>query len=39
MAAEDDWRVHGDDERLPLAGFAKGVDLMTRIVVEFSVTK
>ena len=29
-------RVHGDDERLPLAAFAKGVDCMTRIVVEFS---
>jgi len=39
VAAEDDRRVHGDDERLPLAGFAKGVDLMTRIVAEFSVTK
>jgi len=29
-------RVHGDDERLPLAAFAKGVDCMTRIVAEFS---
>jgi acetylornithine deacetylase/succinyl-diaminopimelate desuccinylase-like protein len=37
MTEEDDARVHGDDERLPLASFAKGVDLMTRIVAEFSV--
>ena len=39
MSAEDDRRMHGDDERLPVAGFAKGVDLMTRIVVEFSAAK
>jgi len=35
---EDLSRVHGEDERIPLASFAKGVDLMTRIVTEFSVT-
>jgi acetylornithine deacetylase/succinyl-diaminopimelate desuccinylase-like protein len=35
----DERRVHGDDERLPLAAFPKGVDLMTRIVAEFSVSK
>ena len=39
LAEEDDRRVHGDEERLPLAAFAKGVDLMTRIVAEFSVTR
>ena len=39
LADEDDRRMHGDDERLPLAAFAKGVDLLTRIVAEFSVTK
>ena len=38
MSAEDDARVHGDDERLPLASFAQGVDLLTRIAAEFSVT-
>jgi acetylornithine deacetylase/succinyl-diaminopimelate desuccinylase-like protein len=38
MTEEDDARVHGDEERLPLASFAKGVDLLTRIVAEFSVT-
>jgi len=39
LTEEDDRRVHGDEERLPLAAFAKGVDLMTRIVAEFSVPK
>jgi acetylornithine deacetylase/succinyl-diaminopimelate desuccinylase-like protein len=39
MTEEDARRVHGDNERLPLEGFAKGVDLMTRIVAEFSVAK
>ena len=39
LTDEDDRRMHGDDERLPLAAFAKGVDLMTRIVAEFCVTK
>jgi acetylornithine deacetylase/succinyl-diaminopimelate desuccinylase-like protein len=35
----DDARVHGDEERLPLASFPKGVDLMVHIVAEFSVTR
>ena len=39
LMAEDQARVHGDNERLPLAGFARGVDLMTKIVAEFSVTR
>jgi len=39
LTEEDDRRVHGDDERLPLAAFAKGVDLLTHIVAEFCVTK
>jgi acetylornithine deacetylase/succinyl-diaminopimelate desuccinylase-like protein len=39
MTEEDDRRVHGDDERLPLASFAKGVDLLTHIVAEFSITR
>jgi acetylornithine deacetylase/succinyl-diaminopimelate desuccinylase-like protein len=39
LTEEDSARVHGDEERLPLASFAKGVDLMTRIVAEFSVTR
>ncbi|HYK39234.1 MAG TPA: M20/M25/M40 family metallo-hydrolase [Candidatus Eremiobacteraceae bacterium] len=37
---EDDLkRMHGNDERIPVAAFAKGVDLMTRIVNEFAVAK
>jgi acetylornithine deacetylase/succinyl-diaminopimelate desuccinylase-like protein len=39
LMAEDQARVHGDNERLPLAAFARGVDLMTKIVAEFSVTR
>jgi acetylornithine deacetylase/succinyl-diaminopimelate desuccinylase-like protein len=39
MSEEDDRRMHGDDERIPVASFAKGVDLLTRIVVEFSAAK
>jgi len=39
MTEEDDARVHGDDERLPLASFPKGVDLLTKIVAEFAVTR
>jgi acetylornithine deacetylase/succinyl-diaminopimelate desuccinylase-like protein len=38
LTEEEDARVHGDEERLPLASFAQGVDLMTRIVAEFSIT-
>jgi acetylornithine deacetylase/succinyl-diaminopimelate desuccinylase-like protein len=36
LTQEDAARVHGDDERLPLAAFAKGVDLITHIVAEFA---
>ena len=39
MSEQDDARVHGDEERLPLVSFAKGVDLLTRIVTEFSITR
>lgn len=39
LTEEDQRRVHGDEERLPVASFAKGVDCITRIVVEFSVNK
>ncbi|HTQ96682.1 MAG TPA: M20/M25/M40 family metallo-hydrolase [Candidatus Acidoferrum sp.] len=38
MSEQDDTRVHGDEERLPLASFPKGIDLIVRIVTEFSVT-
>ena len=36
LTEADLMRVHGDDERLPLAAFAKGVDCTVRIVAEFS---
>jgi acetylornithine deacetylase/succinyl-diaminopimelate desuccinylase-like protein len=37
---EDDLkRMHGDDERIPLSSFTKGVDVEARIVVEFAVAK
>jgi len=36
LTEADLMRVHGDEERLPLASFAKGVDCLTRIVAEFS---
>jgi len=35
----DDARVHGDEERLPLAAFPKGVALMVHIVWEFSASR
>lgn len=36
---EDVRRMHGDDERIPLASFSKGVDVLTRIVAEFAAAK
>ena len=36
LTEEDDRRVHGDEERIPLTGFAKSVDVTTRIVMDFS---
>jgi acetylornithine deacetylase/succinyl-diaminopimelate desuccinylase-like protein len=36
---EDDLkRMHGDDERIPLASFDKGVDVLAKIVNEFAVS-
>jgi acetylornithine deacetylase/succinyl-diaminopimelate desuccinylase-like protein len=39
LAEEDFRRMHGDDERMPLASFAKGVDVLTKIVAEFAASK
>jgi acetylornithine deacetylase/succinyl-diaminopimelate desuccinylase-like protein len=39
LSEADSARVHGDEERLPLASFAKGVDCLVHIVAEFSVNK
>src|SRR5690348_9525215 len=39
LAQEDLRRMHGDDERIPLAAFDKGVDVITKIIAEFAVTR
>jgi acetylornithine deacetylase/succinyl-diaminopimelate desuccinylase-like protein len=39
ITEEDLNRIHGEDERLPLASFAKGVDVLTRIVAEFAAAR
>src|SRR2546429_2627924 len=36
---EDLRRMHGDDERVPLVAFDKGVDVLMRIVTELAVTR
>jgi len=38
LTQDDLKRMHGDDERIPLAAFDKGVDLLAKIVTEFAVT-
>ena len=39
LADEDLKRIHGDDERILLAAFDKGVDVLTKIVTEFAVSR
>jgi acetylornithine deacetylase/succinyl-diaminopimelate desuccinylase-like protein len=39
LTEEDLKRMHGDDERIPLAAFNKGVDVLARIVAEFAVAR
>ena len=39
LTAEDLQRMHGNDERIPVASFAKGIEVEARIVGEFAVTK
>ena len=39
LTEEDLKRMHGDDERIPLAAFNKGVDVLVRIVAEFAVAR
>ena len=38
LTQDDLKRMHGDDERIPLAAFDKGVDVLLKIVTEFAVT-
>ena len=37
LAQEDLKRMHGDDERIPLASFDKGVDVLAKIISAFAV--
>jgi acetylornithine deacetylase/succinyl-diaminopimelate desuccinylase-like protein len=39
LTQDDLKRMHGDDERIPLTSFAKGIDVESRIVAEFAVSK
>jgi acetylornithine deacetylase/succinyl-diaminopimelate desuccinylase-like protein len=39
LSAEDYARMHGDDERIPLASFNKGVDVLARIIADFAGTR
>ena len=39
LADEDARRAHGDDERIPLASFDKGVDFLSRVVAEFAASR
>lgn len=39
LTEEDLKRMHGDDERIPVASFNKGVEVLMGIVMEFAVTK
>jgi acetylornithine deacetylase/succinyl-diaminopimelate desuccinylase-like protein len=39
LTPDDLKRMHGDDERIPLTSFAKGIDVESHIVAEFAVTK
>lgn len=39
LSDDDLKRMHGDDERIPVASFDKGVDVLTKIVTEFAVTR
>ncbi|GAC1670372.1 MAG: M20/M25/M40 family metallo-hydrolase [Candidatus Acidiferrum sp.] len=39
LTEEDNRRMHSEDERIPLASFAQGVGVLTRIVSEFAGAK
>jgi len=39
LTDEDFRRMHGDDERLPVASFNKGVDFLSKVVAEFATTR
>src|SRR5215472_1001822 len=39
LADEDLKRMHGDDERIPVASFDKGIEVLNKIVTEFAVSR
>jgi acetylornithine deacetylase/succinyl-diaminopimelate desuccinylase-like protein len=39
LTEEDDSRMHGDDERIPIEGFRKGVAFLYHVVSDFASTK
>jgi len=39
LTDEDFRRMHGDNERIPLASFTKGVDVLARVIAEFVVAR
>lgn len=39
LTSEDEWRMHGEDERIPVASFQKGIEFLAAIVNDFSVAK
>jgi acetylornithine deacetylase/succinyl-diaminopimelate desuccinylase-like protein len=39
LTPEDEWRMHGEDERIPVTSFQKGIDFLFAIVNDFSVVK
>jgi acetylornithine deacetylase/succinyl-diaminopimelate desuccinylase-like protein len=39
LTSADEWRMHGEDERIPVTSFQKGIDFLFAIVNDFSVTK
>jgi acetylornithine deacetylase/succinyl-diaminopimelate desuccinylase-like protein len=39
LTSEDEWRMHGEDERIPVESFQKGIEFLSAIVNDFSVAK
>jgi acetylornithine deacetylase/succinyl-diaminopimelate desuccinylase-like protein len=39
LTSEDEWRMHSEDERIPVQSFQKGIEFLSAIVNDFSVAK
>jgi acetylornithine deacetylase/succinyl-diaminopimelate desuccinylase-like protein len=39
LTSDDEWRMHSEDERIPVESFQKGIEFLFAIVNDFSVTK